>query len=80
MILKDILYKSIPICSADSILAIFKQNAVLFVLDFTHDHSLAACSPVKWAKGIYMTSKFSETLYTVRTDYTKNRLELNKIY
>ena len=47
MILQHILYKYIPICTVDSILAIFKQNTVLFVFDFTHDHSLAACSPVK---------------------------------
>ena len=67
MTLKHILYNYIPIYTANSILAIFKQNTVLFLFDFTHDHSLAACSPVKLneQQEIYMTSKFSETLYSM---------------
>ena len=47
MILKHSLYKYIPMCTADSILAIFKQNTELFESDFTNDHSFAACSQVK---------------------------------
>ena len=61
MILKHTLYKYISICTVDSILAFFKQNTVLFMFNFTDEHSLTACSP-KEQQDMYMTSKFSETL------------------
>ena len=83
MILKHILYKYISICPVDSILAIFKQNAVLF-RDLTDEQSLAACSPVNRTTGnIHDSQKFSETLrntYKLYQKVDKIWIKLNKTH
>ena len=75
MILKRILYKYTPICTADSILAIFNQNTVLFVFDFT----LLLAHQLNEQQEIYTTSKFSKTLYSTSKLYQKS-VRINKIF